>query len=170
MIKLVNKEEINQVMEIINDAKELLKKDSLQWQQGYPNENTMLNDINSNNLYGYYIDDYLVGVVSLIIGLDINYTEIYQGEWVYPASENDLTIHRIAVRKNYHKKKIGDSLMKHAIKVAKENNIKTIKIDTHIKNIPMQTLSLNNGFIYRGVILLKRDEVDNSRLAYELCL
>ena len=32
----------------------------------------------------------------------------------------------------------------------------------------MQKISLNTGFSYKGIIYLKRDEVDNSRLAYEL--
>ena len=41
-IKLVSIKELPFVMEIINDAKKLLGRDSLQWQQGYPNEITML--------------------------------------------------------------------------------------------------------------------------------
>ena len=44
-IKLVHIDELDSVMEIINDAKELLKKYSLQWQQGYPNTLTLKNDI-----------------------------------------------------------------------------------------------------------------------------
>ena len=50
-IKLISIEELPFVMEIINDAKKLLSKDSLQWQQGYPNETTMTNDINNSYLY-----------------------------------------------------------------------------------------------------------------------
>ena len=53
MIKLVSINEIDQVMKIINDAKSLLKRNSLQWQQGYPNLETMTNDINNHHLYGY---------------------------------------------------------------------------------------------------------------------
>ena len=169
-IKLVTKNEIDEVMAIISDAKELLSKDSLQWQQGYPNETVMMDDILNNELFGYYLDDFLVGIVALVKGLNKNYTEIYDGSWINPASDNDLTIHRIAVRKGYHHKKIGDKFIKLSLDYAKEYNLKSIKADTHIKNIPMQKLLLNNGFEYRGIIYLKRDEVDNSRLAYEIVL
>lgn len=168
-IRLIDKSEINKVMEIITDAIKLLGKNSLQWQQGYPNEKIMLNDIINGNLYGYYIDSFLVGVVSLVKGIDINYTEIYQGNWIIAANENDLTIHRIAIRENFHQKGIGKALIKFAIDKAKlDPTIKSIKLDTHVKNIPMQQISLKNGFEYRGIIYIKRDEVDNSRLAYEL--
>ena len=98
-LKLVTKNEIDEVMAIISDAKELLSKDSLQWQQGYPNETVMMDDILNNELFGYYLDDFLVGIVALVKGLNKNYTEIYDGSWINPASDNDLTIHRIAVRK-----------------------------------------------------------------------
>lgn len=169
-IKLVSFKELPFVMEIINDAKKLLGKDSLQWQQGYPNETTMINDINNSYLYGYYIDNYLVGIVSLVPGIDINYLEIENGSWKNYPSESDLNIHRIAIRKEFHKKKLGEKLLKFAISFAKENNHKSIKLDTHVKNIAMQKISLNTGFSYKGIIYLKRDEVDNSRLAYELII
>ena len=169
-IKLVSIEEINSVMEIINDAKALLKKDSLQWQQGYPNEETMKLDITNSHLYGYYIDNYLVGIVSLVPGAEINYLKIEQGSWINYPSEYDLNIHRIAIRFGYHKQKIGETLLNFAIDYAKNNNYTSIKLDTHVKNIAMQKISLNTGFTYRGIIYLKRDEIDNSRLAYELVI
>ena len=170
MIKVVTIDELSLVMEIINDAKRLLSKDSLQWQQGYPNEDTMTNDISNSYLYGYYIDNYLVGIISLVPGIDINYLEIEEGSWINYPSNKDLNIHRIAIREGYHKMKIGEKLLSFAIEFAKNNGFFSIKLDTHVKNIAMQKISLKTGFTYRGVIYLKRDELDNSRLAYELSI
>lgn len=169
-IKIINLDELNQVMEIINQAKELLKKDSLQWQQGYPNVDTMTNDILNRHLYGYYIKNKLIGIVALIIGLDDNYCEIENGNWQIKANSNDLTIHRIAVRNEFHKQKIGDKLIKFSIEYARKKGIKSIKVDTHLKNISMQQILIKNNFTQRGIIYLKRDEIDNSRLAYELLI
>lgn len=166
-IRQVNISEIDSVMEIIDDAKRLLSKDSLQWQQGYPNKQTMLDDINNKDLFGCYLDQKLVGIVALIEGFNINYAEIYDGEWLKDTSENDLVIHRIAVKEGYHNMKIGKALMDFAEIYAKEKGKISIKIDTHVKNIPMQMLCKNNGYLYRGIIFLKRNEVDNSRLAFE---
>ena len=56
MIRLANVNDLNQVMKCINDAKSLFKNDgSDQWQDldNYPNESTMTNDINRNELYVY---------------------------------------------------------------------------------------------------------------------
>lgn len=166
-IRRVHLDEINEVMEIIQDAKTLLSKDSLQWQQGYPNINTMKEDIQNGDLFGAYLDSLLVGVVALVKGLNINYTEIYDGAWIMPTSSSDLVIHRIAVRSNYHHLGIGKAFMDFAESYAKECKLTSIKVDTHEKNKIMQALCINNGYKYCGIIYLKRDEVDNSRLAYE---
>ncbi len=170
MIEKVNKEEIISVMEIISDAKRLLKTQSSQWQNNYPNEEIMLNDINCGNLFGIYQDNLLIGIESLIIGEDENYKEITLGKWIKKPSQKDLVIHRIAVRNIYHNKKIGDQLIKFAIDYAKRKKIHSIKVDTHKKNIAMQKILLDNNFSFRGIIYLKREEEDNQRLAYELTI
>ena len=170
LIRLLNPSDIVAVMEIIDDAKKLLGKHSLQWQQGYPNENTMMNDIKSSSCYGLLNEDnYLIAIVSLVKGIDPNYLEI-EGEWKNFPSKNDLQVHRIAVREGYHNQKLGDTLVKFAITKAKELNCISIKVDTHKVNYPMQHICLSNGFVYRGIITLKRDEIDPTRLAYELTL
>ncbi|MCF0117295.1 MAG: GNAT family N-acetyltransferase [Bacilli bacterium] len=163
----VKSNEIGRVMEIIDDAKRLLGKDSLQWQQGYPNIEVMQKDINSGNLFGVYEDGLLVGIESLIIGEDMNYFEIYDGAWLKDVSDTDLVIHRIAVKEEYHHRKIGQALMEYAEQYAKKEGCTSIKVDTHVKNIAMQKLLENNKYTYCGVIYLKRNEIDNQRIAFE---
>ena len=81
IIRLLTSNDIVAVMEIIDDAKKLLGKHSLQWQQGYPNKDTMMNDIKSSSCYGLFNEDnYLIAIVSLVKGIDPNYLEI-EGEW-----------------------------------------------------------------------------------------
>ena len=51
-IKKASFENIENIIEIINDAKSFLKSQGLdQWQQGYPNESSIRNDIINNNSY-----------------------------------------------------------------------------------------------------------------------
>lgn len=170
MIKEVEIEEISSVMEIIADAKRLLKKQSSQWQNDYPNQKVLLDDISNQNLFGFFQDGLLIGIESLIIKEDENYKGITLGKWIKKPSQKDLVIHRIAVRNNYHNKKIGDQLIKFAIGYAKRKRIHSIKVDTHKKNIAMQKILLDNNFSFRGIIYLKREEDDNQRLAYELVI
>ena len=165
-IKRVKLDEIDSVMEIIDDAKRLLAKSSHQWQEGYPNKDTLLADIKNGNLFGAYIDLTLVGIAAYIKGFNVDYDYI-EGKWLSEHDDNDLVVHRIAVKESYHNHKIGDALMKYAEVYAKYNNAKSIKIDTHIKNIPMQMLCINNGYIDCGIIYIKRKEKDPKRIAYE---
>ena len=165
-IKRVKLEEIYAVMEIIDDAKILLAKSSHQWQEGYPNKDTLLADIKNGNLFGAYVDLTLVGIAAYVKGLNVDYDYI-EGKWLSEHDDNDLVVHRIAVKDGYHNQKIGDALMKYAEVYAKDNNLKSIKIDTHVKNIPMQMLCINNGYIDCGIIYIKRKEKDPKRIAYE---
>lgn len=106
-------------MEIIADAKRLLKGQSSQWQNDYPDQKVLLDDISNQNLFGFFQDGLLIGIESLIIKEDENYKGITLGKWIKKPSQKDLVIHRIAVRNNYHNKKIGDQLIKFAIDYAK---------------------------------------------------
>ena len=165
-IRKIRLDEIEEVMEIIKDAKELLRQTSSQWQDGYPNRGIMIEDINNERLYGEYIDSMLVGIAALVKGINIDYDYI-EGKWLLDHSSNDLVIHRLAVRNNYHHLKIADSLFDFAYKYAQDNNIKSIKIDTHEKNKPMQVVCLRNGYKECGIIYVKREKKDPKRIAYE---
>ena len=50
-VKKIEIEEIEKVMEIINDAIAFLRPQSKQWQQGYPNVESMTKDILNHNLW-----------------------------------------------------------------------------------------------------------------------
>jgi predicted acetyltransferase len=163
-------DDLNKIMSITNDAKNLLKQNgSLQWQQGYPNEDTFKIDIKNKSLYGIYQDKELMGYGAYIFGKDENYVEI-EGKWDIPANDKDLAIHRVAVDKNCHGKQFGMKILKYGIIYAKNLGCPTVKVDTHKNNIPMQKSIIKSGFIYKGVVKIIRDKLDNLRLAYEIVL
>ena len=167
----VTKEDLPKVMEITASAKKLLKSNgSLQWQQGYPNEETFLNDIKNGNLYGLYEDNELMGYGAYIVGKDLNYVEINEGKWEIPANDKDMAIHRVAVDENSHGKKYGVKILEYGIKHAKKFGCLTVKVDTHKKNIPMQKCITKSGFKYRGIVRILTEKLDYLRLAYEMVL
>jgi GNAT superfamily N-acetyltransferase len=169
-IRKINIEELEKVMEIINDAKAFLKPQSQQWQQGYPNHDSMSKDIFNGNLYGVYINEELSCVAALIIGVEKTYVNMIEGEWLIDVSSKDLVIHRIAVSNKFRGKGCAKKIMDFAHKLAIKNNCLSIKVDTHRANIPMQKLVLKSGYSYRGIIDLNRNEEDQLRLAYELVI
>ena len=169
-IHRIEKDDIQRVLKITNDAKNLLKKNgSLQWQQGYPNEDTFLTDIKNKVLYGIYQNNELMAYGAYILGKDINYIEI-DGKWDIPANEKDLAIHRVAVDGNCHGKKYGVKILKYGIDYAKKLGCISVKVDTHEKNKAMQKCINNSGFVYKGIVKILRDKFDNLRNAYEIVL
>ena len=169
-IHRIEKDDIQRVLKITNDAKNLLKKNgSLQWQQGYPNEDTFLTDIKNKVLYGIYQYNELMAYGAYILGKDINYIEI-DGKWDIPANEKDLAIHRVAVDGNCHGKKYGVKILKYGIDYAKKLGCISVKVDTHEKNKAMQKCINNSGFVYKGIVKILRDKFDNLRNAYEIVL
>lgn len=169
-VKKIEIEEIEKVMEIINDAIAFLRPQSKQWQQGYPNVESMKKDILSHNLFGVYLGSELTCVAALIIGKDRTYVNMVEGKWNIEASDNDLVIHRIAVSNKFRGKGCAKTLMNFAKKYAESHNCKSIKVDTHRANLPMQNLLINSGYTYQGIIDLNRNEEDQLRLAYELVI
>ena len=82
MIRKAELKDIDKIMEIIKDAKDLLKSNgSKQWntKDGYPNKDTIKTDISNNWLY-LYEEEQIKGIIA-ILGHDENYDEI-NGAWL----------------------------------------------------------------------------------------
>ncbi|MFA6830257.1 MAG: GNAT family N-acetyltransferase, partial [Bacilli bacterium] len=157
-----------EALNIISDAKLLLSKESNQWQNGYPNEEVLRDDISTHSLFGFYEDKELISIMALKKGIDSNYSHI-EGRWLTMPNENDLCIHRLAVKASYYSKGIGDAMIKQAIFYAKAHKNRIIRVDTHKNNLAMRHLIMKNGFIYCGIVSLQAyaDYDDSLRLAFE---
>ena len=169
-IHQANENDLKYVMEIINDAKELFKaQGSPQWQDedGYPNEETLRNDIKCHQLYVFTLDQYIVGIAVISSIPDQCYKRIYEGNWLSSIDEKYLVIHRIAVRKNYYGKHIAYKLIEYAKELAKLLHICSIRADTMDINIGMNHLLQKCGFKSCGIIYLDRKMKNPKRTAYE---
>lgn len=166
-IKAVSSDEIEDVMEILADAKQQLKTVSFQWQHGYPDWETMLADINKRQLFGAYSDGALTGFAAIIRGLERDYLDIRDGCWINPPSDDDIVVHRVAVKKDFYGHGIAKELYRFAIKRACEQNLRSVKGDTHRKNIAMQRVFAGAGLKYCGVVCDGNEATDNARMAYE---
>ena len=165
MIRLARIEDLNEIMEIVKDAKAFLKSQGVdQWQGDYPTSEVFIKDISNNNLY-VYEEEIIKGFIAIIKGIDVTYNKIYEGAWLNDGEY--VTIHRIAVKKDARNKNIATSLIDYTEHLATKDNIKSIRIDTHKENIPMQNMITKNGFIKCGIIYLLDG---NPRLAYEKLL
>lgn len=169
-IRKIKKKEIPLAFLCIEDAKELLKsKGSTQWQDtdGYPNIDDLYNDYKENKVFVALINNSIAGVITLSYKPEKCYENIFAGQWL---TDNKIygVIHRIATKKEYYHQHVGSKLIKHTIRIAKKDNIQSIRIDTMENNLPMKHIIIENGFNYCGKInLLRVNVLDPLRDVYE---
>ncbi|MBQ8292349.1 MAG: GNAT family N-acetyltransferase [Bacilli bacterium] len=171
MVRIANEKDIYGIYEIIKDAKKLLKESgSDQWQDkdNYPSLDTITSYVRTRSMYVYEENYEIVGCLALCRGIDEAYLEI-DGKWL-----NDdvyFVMHLMAVKNGHYHKGVAKTLIKELSKIAYQENVYNIRIDTKKENIKMTNLLLKMGFVKTGVITLKRDAViDPLRDAYQLII
>lgn len=160
------KKDIDSIMRIIKQAQEYFKEQGIdQWQNDYPNKNTINDDIKNGESYALEKDGCLVATAMITFKGEKSYSSIYGGEWL---NNNEYAaIHRIAVDNTYKGLDISSQIIKNIENLCLQRNICSIKIDTHEDNLPMQKVLKKNKFKYCGIIYLD----DNSkRIAFEKVL
>lgn len=160
------KSDIKEIINIIKEAQNYFKENEInQWQDGYPNEQSIMNDIEGGESYVLVKGNQIIATAYLSFKGESDYDVIYEGEWI---SQGDYAVvHRVAVLSKIKGNGVAGELFKNIERVCLENNINNIKIDTHRENKSMQRFLNKNGFEYCGVIYLKDGE---ERIAFEKIL
>ena len=162
-------QDLTAIMKIIDDAKELLKKNgSPQWQNGYPDQETVTQDIVMQTNWILINDNKVVATATLQLTPEPTYRNITQGQWQQP-DEPYATIHRVAISSNYRGQGLSKLLFSNLLTVGQMQGIKNFRVDTHRSNKAMQHIAENFNFKKRGIIKVN-DQNDPERLAYELNL
>ena len=163
-LRKANPEDLGCIMEIIRQAQEYLKEQNVeQWQDGYPNKDSITEDIKNGVTYVYESEGLILGTMALIFGAEPTYEVIYDGAW---ETEGLLyaTIHRMAIAKEYKGRGIAGEMLAEAERICRENKVHTIRIDTHEENESMKAWIDKMGFFYCGWIVVENGD---KRLAYE---
>lgn len=161
-------DDLDLVLDIYNDAINKFEiEKTFQWTKGFPpNEDSFRSDLINNDIFVCLDNEKVIGVMTCILTGEDDYLEI-DGEWLN--DEPYLTIHRIAVSKEYYGKGIGYSLISYAKEFALKNKLNNIRIDTHELNLDMRKMLERNGFIRCGIIKL-RNKNNDLRDAYQLAI
>ncbi|WP_339660283.1 GNAT family N-acetyltransferase [uncultured Polaribacter sp.] len=159
-------DDIPKIMEIINDAKSLLKSLQIdQWQNGYPNAEQIENDI--KNVESFVVvnsDDEIFATSMFTLRKEPTYKIIFDGKWMISEDEKYGVIHRLAIKKENRKSGIAKFIFNQFHQQLKKQNIKCLKIDTHEENLGMQSLIKKLGYQYCGIIYTSYGD---KRLAFE---
>lgn len=90
--------DVKDIMMLVHQAQNYFKENNIdQWQDGYPNSETILDDIHKQHSYVLINDDKIVGTMYFAIEDDPCYAVI-QGQWL-TSQQRYAIIHRIVVMK-----------------------------------------------------------------------
>jgi ribosomal protein S18 acetylase RimI-like enzyme len=163
------KEDLPRIMEIVNEAQQYLASLNIdQWQDNYPNEETILNDIDKKQSFVIKDDGVVIGTTVFTTEEDLNYRKVEGGEWLTLKDNLYGVIHRIAVSNVYRSKGFAKFVFNHCEGLLIEQGVESMRIDTHRDNLGMQALVKALGYAYCGVIYLARG--GDERLAFEKIL
>jgi len=162
--RLAEKSDLTNIMSIIADAQAYLASLNIdQWQDGYPTEAKILEDIAFNESYLVVEDGVIMATSVLSFRPEPTYSSI-DGTW-HTGNVKYGVIHRLALLATHRGKGRAYSIMEHFHVLAKQNGCESMRIDTHRDNVGMKKLIESLGYKYCGVIIL---ESGAERLAYEL--
>lgn len=161
--------DFNKVMMIIEQARVQLKKNgNPQWQDGHPFITTIKNDIIREHSWVLIDGQEVVGTAVLQLTPEQNYDEIEDGQWKCP-NEPYAIIHRVAVLPAKRGQSLGRFIFSNLLTVGYLQGIRNFRYDTHYKNIPVQKIGAELGFVKRGTIYIE-DKIDNKHMGFELNL
>ncbi|MFD1420294.1 GNAT family N-acetyltransferase [Lactiplantibacillus songbeiensis] len=141
-------DDIDTIIDILSDGRNQLAEAGVnQWQGDYPSRNQITEDIMGGSAYLFNEDDHAtVGAVAVVPSPDTTY-DTAKATWLN-TTEPYRVIHRVAI----HSSKAGhgyatqlfEKMIDHIIR--RHPEIKSIRIDTHADNLPMQHLIAKMGF------------------------
>ncbi|MFT4754054.1 MAG: putative GNAT superfamily acetyltransferase [Salibacteraceae bacterium] len=167
-IRLTKSPDLPAMMRIIQDAQIHLATQQIdQWQDGYPNESIIKNDIQSGNSYVIINENSeIVATTMFTTAPESTYSSI-DGDWFIPVHQTYGVIHRLAISAKHRNQGIAKFVFNHFENELSRNNHTSMKVDTHRGNKGMQHMLTSIGYKYCGVIYLNTGD---ERLAFEKVL
>ena len=154
-----------ELMEIIHQAQEYFRGAGIdQWQNNYPNEEAILNDMAFKESFVLEEDGQVVGTFMASFRPEPTYEKIYNGQWLTDGSY--AVIHRVAMDNRVKGRGFACQVIQFMVNqcLAQNPPVHSLRGDTHQDNKSMQRLFGKNGYQHCGTIYL----VDGAkRLAFE---
>jgi GNAT superfamily N-acetyltransferase len=138
------------IWDILQQAIERRKQDgSEQWQNGYPNEQTVQDDITNGYAYVLIDNNEVIAYAAIISGVEPAYNDI-KGKWL--TNDDYVVVHRVATSNEVKGKGLATHLFKMIEDLCIEQKIYSIKVDTNFDNMPMMRILDKLNYVYCGEI------------------
>lgn len=155
MIRKAKETDIEEIMQIVEDAKILMAEDgNTQWDATYPLAPNFLNDIAEESLY-VYDDGEVKGVMCINREQPVEY-----GTVAWKVERDAIVIHRMAVSAKSRRQGIAKTFMQYAEQVAKEVGTNYIRTDTNSMNPRMNAMFQSLGYEKSGIVNFRNNPHD----------
>lgn len=167
LCRKAGEEDLAAIMAIVAFGKRDLKRRGVdQWQEEYPAQGDFLGDIQRGEGYVLTYQGRLAGFFALSTQPEPCYAHLTDGYW--GADAPYAVLHRMAVAEEFRGLGVSDQMVARAGAEALAQGLGWLRVDTHKKNKPMQSLLRRAGFQYRGNVAVQAGEGhDPRRLAFE---
>jgi len=141
-------DDLDTIIDILSDGRNQLAEAGVnQWQGDYPSRNQITEDIMKGSAYLFNADDSAtVGAVAVVPSPDATY-DTANADWLNTTGPYAV-IHRVAIHSNHaghgYATQLFEKIIAHI--AADHPEIKSIRIDTHADNHPMQHLIAKMDF------------------------
>ncbi len=167
---------LESICKITVEAKAQLKAMGVdQWQNGYPSKEIWVEDIKDQRAYVAVDSESndVMGAFTFFTSQDASYDSI-DGAWLTGDIHKDggyASLHRVCVSNTHKGKGVAGSMFLFAESLTRNQNIASIRIDTHPDNKPMLRSLDKAGFTRCGLIaLVSGVEAGSLRVAFEKIL
>ena len=166
---MIRKAKLSEIEEIISITRacgaNMASNGIFQWNDFYPNRDAFVTDVARNELYVLSFENTIIGCMVISSEKDEEYNEI---DWL-SNDGNNYYIHRLAVHPSFQKKGHAKRLMDFAEALARENNIKSVRLDTFSQNTRNQKFYDTRGYTRLGAIFFPKQS-EHPFYCYELIL
>ena len=159
--------ELDSILELTQACGKHMRDNGIdQWDENYPDRNSILNDLNTETLFAYRENGIVLGIVVLNEYQDEEYGDI---NWSTSDTDRNIVVHRLAVHPDQQGKGIARKIMNFAEVYAKDERYDAIRLDTFSQNPRNQKFYTNRGYTDLGLVYLKYKK-DHPYYCYEMLL
>ena len=152
IIRKANKTDLKNIMKMYKSCVTGMVENGIdQWDETYPNDEIISEDLNVGTYYIAEIDRTIIGGVNIDNNQDDTYLAL---DWE-DKSDSFLVVHRLGVKQGFWNKKIGKHLMLFTEKLVLERGLKSIRLDTYSGNPKAMEFYRRLGYKELGTIDLK---------------
>lgn len=166
MIRPAKISEIPDILSITRACAQKMEQNGIhQWNEHYPSQATLVNDVEREELYVIVEKDSILGTIVVSTFMDDEYRPI---QWLTP-NGNSTYIHRLSVHPDHQGKGLAQQLMDFAETYSKNHRFVSVRLDTFSQNKRNQRFYEQRGYQKLGDIFFPKQSIHPFH-CYELVL